>query len=388
MADIRFSEGRIRMENEQLVWDCVEYKEVWEAEQAVKFPVFIPMVLGTEAIRRIAVIGKELVDIQYTNDIRYRTAKGTDDISGNYNKFDKEDEFEVTANDTTYSVTAKGAYKKIFLATWKGNGYSYSIYIPHGVLKKHLEELIQSLTQVNSCGIMTNASCPNPIAEYDYIFEAEYAAGFKVVIPAVLETNALEHIYVIAGKVVELNYKNGIIYRTAKGNKDISGIYATYPYIETFEEVAFHVTVQGNMDLYYVSTWTGYGMTGWIYSPHGIHKKNLIELINSMRQTDASNSMAEEELAAKTALGAYTSYHVVTEKETALFNEAMHLIGVNYEPLLAATQLVAGTNYRFICNAKVAAWDNAPYLAQVTIFVPISSETLEKPVVTNIKRLN
>lgn len=49
------------MENEQLVWDCVEYKEVWEAEQAVKFPVFIPMVLGTEAIRRIAVIDRKSV---------------------------------------------------------------------------------------------------------------------------------------------------------------------------------------------------------------------------------------------------------------------------------------------------------------------------------------
>lgn len=375
------------MANKQLVWGCVEYKTIWEAEYAVKFPVLVPGVLGTGHINRIAVIGNELVDIQYANDICYRTAKGTEDISGDYNKYEKETTFEVQGG-TTYHVTAKGGYGKIFLAIWTDDTYSYSVYVPHGVSKDSLKALIESLAQVNSNGTMADAAVSNPIVEYHYIFEAEYAVNFNITIPAVLGLDKVKHIYVISNKVVELQYKNDIVYRTARGEGDISGIYEAYPCVETFEEGGVHVTAKGNKDLYYVSVWSGYGMTWSLYCPHGIHKKNLITFISSLRQADGFNLAAGEGLTDQTALGAYSPYHVVTEEEEALFYEAVHLIGVEYEPLLAAVQLVAGTNYRYICNAKAAALNSSSYLAQVTVFVPISAGKQKKPELIDIKRLD
>lgn len=375
------------MGNEQITWDCVEYKTIWEAEYAVKFPVFVPAVLGTEHIRRIAVIGKKLVEIRYSNDIVYRTAEGTEDISGDYNKYNEEKKFDA-GKEKTYHVTAKGFYGKIFLAIWNDGGRSYSLHAPHGVSQKNIELLIESLTQVDSCGTMTNTAAPNPMVEYTYIFEAEYAVDFGVAVPTVLGTDKIEHIYVISGKVVELDYKNDIVYRTALGEEDISGVYTTYPYTEIFEEGAFHVTAKGNVDLYYVAVWTGCGMSWSLYCPHGIHKKSLITLIRSMCQVNSCDAAVDESQSVNPALGGYTRYHAVTEEEIALFNEAMNLQGVHYEPLLVATQVVSGMNYRFICNAEMVVLNPEPYLAQVTIFTPLPSAKSKKPVITDIKTLN
>lgn len=375
------------MENEKVVWGCVEYKTIWEAEYAVDFPVLVPSVLGTEYIQRIAVISEKLVNIEYTNGIVYRTSMGTDDISGDYNKYIEENKFDAGEN-IVYHVTARGANKRVFLAIWTDDTYSYSIQIPHGVSQDNLEELIKSLTQVNGCKTMDNACEANPLVEYDYIFEAEYAVGFSIAVPTVLGADKIKHIYVISNKVVELVFKNKIIYRTARGNEDISGIYTTYPYAETFDAGEFHVTAKGNRDLYYVSVWTGYGMTWSLYCPHGIHKKSLLQLIGSLRQTNSDSFKADDCLSCNTAVGAYTAYHTVTEDEKALFYEAVRLVGVSYEPLLAATQLVAGTNYRFICNARTVTLNSIPYLAQVTVFVPLSNGEPKKPECINIKRLD
>lgn len=375
------------MADEKVIWDYVECNTIWEAEYIVGFPVLIPRVLGTADIQKIAVIGKTLVEICYVNDICYRTAEGEKDISGDYNKYEEENKFDIKGN-TVYHVTAKGFFGKIYLAIWTDETYTYSISIPHGVSPESLEELIKSLTQVNDSEQMGDTAISNPMVEYHYIFEAEYAAGFSIAVPAVLGTEMIENIYVISNKVAELVYKNGIIYRTGRGKGDISGIYKTYAHEEIFEEGRFHVTAKGNADLYYVSVWTDGDMTWSLYCPHGIHKESLIVLINSMRVTNSCNAAVEECTSTVESVGAYGCFHVVTEEEKAIFNEANDMVGVYYEPLLAATQVVAGSNYRFICNAKVAALHADYYLAQVTVFVPLSGGKMEKPVITDIKRLD
>lgn len=82
--------------------------------------------------------------------------------------------------------------------------------------------------------------------------------------------------------------------------------------------------------------------------------------------------------------GGYTPMHIVSAEEKALFEKAMRaLIGVRYEPLIVATQVVAGTNYRFICNASIPGKDE--YVAAVTIFEPLPGQG--EPVPTNIERI-
>ncbi len=62
--------------------------------------------------------------------------------------------------------------------------------------------------------------------------------------------------------------------------------------------------------------------------------------------------------------GGFTKFRPVEEADLKLFQEAIGgLEGVNYEPLIVATQVVAGTNYKFICNAEAVVLNPRPNLA-------------------------
>lgn len=87
--------------------------------------------------------------------------------------------------------------------------------------------------------------------------------------------------------------------------------------------------------------------------------------------------------------GGYTKFRPVTEDDVKLFEEALKgLVGVAYEPLIVATQVVSGTNFKFICNAEAAVLNPHPYLAEITIFQPLPQAEEAKPVITGIHALN
>jgi hypothetical protein len=70
--------------------------------------------------------------------------------------------------------------------------------------------------------------------------------------------------------------------------------------------------------------------------------------------------------------GGYTQERDLTAEDTALFAAATtELIGVNYEPLKVATQVVAGTNYKFYCKATNVVPDAEERYVYVTIFVSL-----------------
>ncbi|MCL2057282.1 MAG: hypothetical protein FWH02_08720 [Oscillospiraceae bacterium] len=67
--------------------------------------------------------------------------------------------------------------------------------------------------------------------------------------------------------------------------------------------------------------------------------------------------------------GGYSGDRDLTEEDMAVFEEAMSgMTGVSYEPIKVATQIVAGTNYRFTCNAVVIYPGAEPYTAYVYIY--------------------
>lgn len=82
-------------------------------------------------------------------------------------------------------------------------------------------------------------------------------------------------------------------------------------------------------------------------------------------------------------LGGYTAFRKIDEKEKMLFVKSMYLKGVDYNPLAVATQMVSGTNYQFLCEAKVVIPDPVPYNALVTIYAPLQGEA----VITEIKNV-
>lgn len=83
--------------------------------------------------------------------------------------------------------------------------------------------------------------------------------------------------------------------------------------------------------------------------------------------------------------GGFTPMHIVSDEERKLFDKALNqLVGVKYEPLVVATQVVAGTNYRFICNAQIPGKE-ATYPAMVTIFQPLPGQG--EPALTDIRAI-
>lgn len=87
--------------------------------------------------------------------------------------------------------------------------------------------------------------------------------------------------------------------------------------------------------------------------------------------------------------GGFTKFRPVEEEDLKLFEEVKEgLTGVNYEPLIVATQVAAGTNYNFICNAEAVVLAPRPYLAEISIFKPLPSEKEAKPIITGIHAVN
>lgn len=83
-------------------------------------------------------------------------------------------------------------------------------------------------------------------------------------------------------------------------------------------------------------------------------------------------------------VGAWTPNRPLEDEDLKVFEQAINgLVGVQYTPLEVSTQLVAGTNYRFICRAKMITATPVEFNAEVCIFKPLQ----EDPCITQIIRL-
>ncbi|MEM9462508.1 MAG: hypothetical protein AAGF11_50635 [Myxococcota bacterium] len=83
-------------------------------------------------------------------------------------------------------------------------------------------------------------------------------------------------------------------------------------------------------------------------------------------------------------MGGWTPFHALTSKDKEVFDLATHgLVGVEYTPLKVSTQIVAGTNYRFLCNAQVVYPGSHAYRALVFIYAPLEGP----PRITDIRPL-
>lgn len=84
-------------------------------------------------------------------------------------------------------------------------------------------------------------------------------------------------------------------------------------------------------------------------------------------------------------VGGWSPFRALTIEDKQVFDKAMSgLVGVDYEPLLVSTQVVAGTNYRFFCNAKVVYPSSPNYAAMVQIFKSLQGDIT----ISTIQRLD
>lgn len=77
-----------------------------------------------------------------------------------------------------------------------------------------------------------------------------------------------------------------------------------------------------------------------------------------------------------TMAGVWTPYRDgLTPEEKDLFKKVTAgIIGVNYTALAVASQVVAGTNYHFFCNAKAVYPGALNEAAVIAVFKPLSGE--------------
>lgn len=84
--------------------------------------------------------------------------------------------------------------------------------------------------------------------------------------------------------------------------------------------------------------------------------------------------------------GGWSRFRSLTKDEEALFKEVMGgIIGVSYDPVVVASQVVNGTNYCYICRAHAMTNPPMKYNVMVFIYKPLGAG--EKPHCTDIKRI-
>lgn len=247
----------------------VEYASLVELSQAAGFEVVVPAVLPLSSVQHFYLIAGKIANICYVNGITYRMSNSAnEDISGDYKEYSRVDTYDLGQ----YHVKARGNGSLVYSVIWWSNGVSYSLSIPHGVGTDSVKQMIASL---NSGSVFARK-------EYAHIFEAEYAVGFGVLAPSGKAAAELEHIYVISGQVVELDYKDGPCLRQAKGMVDISGHYETYPENITFTVGSYHVAAKGENGKYSVILWHDDNKSYSLVAPNAMDQAQIKSYIESL----------------------------------------------------------------------------------------------------------
>lgn len=75
-------------------------------------------------------------------------------------------------------------------------------------------------------------------------------------------------------------------------------------------------------------------------------------------------------------LGGWTAFALVDGDSASVLQKALRgRLGVGYTPLLAAKQLVNGTNYLFVCNSRIVYPSARNYAVLVKVYQPLKGES-------------
>ena len=116
-------------ESTQIPNPFVEVKNLDEASKIAGFTLEVPETYEDYKKQVIQAIEDDMIEVIYLEEesgyegLRIRKAKGTDDISGDYNEYRNVETVKVG----DYDVTEKGDEGNIFIATWTDGTYSYAI---------------------------------------------------------------------------------------------------------------------------------------------------------------------------------------------------------------------------------------------------------------------
>ena len=128
--------------NIQLVNPASGYSTLAEAEEVTGFPLECPNAFKEWTASEINVIANIITDVAYADAegktaMHIRKAEGSDDISGDYNRYCFEKELDVNGK----TVTVKGDDDLCHLLIWTDSGYSYSVTSEPGMSLEDASEI-------------------------------------------------------------------------------------------------------------------------------------------------------------------------------------------------------------------------------------------------------
>ena len=128
----------------QYVNPYAEYETLSEAEKAAGFDIAVPDSYGDYTEPYYAVIGGKILEVQYydlgeNRGMIVRKARGSEDISGDFNQYDDITETQVGGS----TVTIKGNGGKFSLAVWVSGDYSYSVSVESGIPETELIKILE-----------------------------------------------------------------------------------------------------------------------------------------------------------------------------------------------------------------------------------------------------
>lgn len=195
-------------------------------------------------------------------------------------------QFKITSN--TKPVVTVGNSSVIKIISGKSSGHSY--YFTIRAVGKSGQNAGVYINGIRStvCTVDSSFSqIPNPLVSYSTLEEARKAIGFSFAVPTRLPANyQRKDIIVIDGDLAEIFYRNGnknILYRTAKGNSDISGDYTVYEEVKTAEIGNMKVTMKGKGSLINLALWTKGGISYSLNFDEACDLKSVTSIIDSIK---------------------------------------------------------------------------------------------------------
>jgi hypothetical protein len=151
---------------------------------------------------------------------------------------------------------------------------------------------IKATASANSGSIKSNKELSeqqisNPMIKYSTLDEARKAVGFNFLIPTALPDGyQMKDIKVINNSMAEIFYKKDdykILYRTAKGNADISGDYNIYDKVKTITVGNIQVTIKGKSDSVNLATWSKDGVSFFLSFDEAVNEKVVSTIVESIK---------------------------------------------------------------------------------------------------------
>lgn len=235
-----------------------EFKTLTEAETFAGLTITLPTKLPAGyAQKLIEAVEKNMIQIVYRSDngdMTIRKAKGSEDISGDHNKYAEAKEITIGK----LQVKTKGENGKIHNATWTEGEYTYAVIDKTGLDSAALSDMINSMN--SGGGIGGDVEIPSPFHEFSTLAEAETFAGFKMTLPANMPAGYTQQLIEAVEKdMIQVIYQTGneqLMIRKANGNKDISGDYNEYSESKSLTVGDKKVATKGNNGSIQVATWT------------------------------------------------------------------------------------------------------------------------------------